>query len=68
MLMLAQPAGSNSSLCRWDRGKLASIDNLVLLTFDEAEAHEDKTLEQVQQEDPEMHAYVTRLLAAVPSA
>ena len=53
---------------RWDKGKPASVHNLVLLSFDEAEAHEARTLRQVQEEQPEMFAYVSRLLAALPGA
>lgn len=37
--------------CRWDKDRPATVDNVVLLTFDEAEAHENSELEAVQQND-----------------
>lgn len=51
--------------CRWDRGKPAALDNLVLLTFEEAEAHDSTDLEQLQQQDSEYFAYVDQLLAGL---
>ena len=40
-------------VCRWDREQPPTVDNLVLLTFEEAEAHEWSHLTQVQQGDPQ---------------
>jgi hypothetical protein len=49
-------------LTRWDRSKPPTVDNLVLLTGEEAEAHDATGLEQLQQQEPEFVAQVERLL------
>lgn len=41
-------------MCRWDREQPPTVDNLVLLTFEEAEAHEGSDLEGIQQRDPQL--------------
>ena len=41
------------------------VDNLVLLTFDEAGAHEDSDLETVKSTDPEFFAGVTAIVGRV---
>lgn len=53
---------ANLHLTRWDRSKAATVDNLVLLTAEEAEAHDAVGLEQLQQQEPEFVAQVERLL------
>ena len=35
-----------SGRCRWDACQQADIDNLVLLTFDEADQHDEQLKEQ----------------------
>lgn len=53
-------------LCfRWDAAKGADIDNLVLLTFDEADQHDESQGRDMQ---PEIHQYVTSRLKLVQSA
>jgi hypothetical protein len=47
---------------RWDHSRPPSIDNLVLLTFDEAEEHEATTLEEIAAKEPEFFALVTTVL------
>ena len=56
------------ALRRWDRRKPAAVDNLVLLTCEEADAHDARTLEETQQRDPDCYAYVSKLLASVRGA
>ena len=41
------------SQCRWDRDCPPTVDNLVLLTFQEAEAQEGSLLTDIQQTDSE---------------
>ncbi|CAL5228157.1 g11237 [Coccomyxa viridis] len=41
------------TLTRWDGEHPSTVDNLVLLTFQEAEAHECSNLKDVKQTDPE---------------
>ncbi|KAH7446470.1 hypothetical protein KP509_01G058000 [Ceratopteris richardii] len=53
---------SNLRLTRWDATKPASPDNLILLTFKEAEEHESKTLEKIRSSEPEFYEMVTRIL------
>lgn len=49
---------------RWDRRKPATVDNLVLLTTDEADAHEAvDDLEALRRREPEFCAFVERTLA-----
>lgn len=49
-------------LTRWDRSKPPTVDNLVLLTSEEADVHDATGLEQLQQQEPEFVAQVERLL------
>ncbi|GFY87635.1 NAD(P)-binding Rossmann-fold superfamily protein [Actinidia rufa] len=49
-------------LGRWDREKPASISNLILLRFKEADEHELRTLEDVKDKEPEFFARVTSVL------
>lgn len=51
--------------CRWDKRRPAAVDNLVLLTFDEAGAHEDSDLESVKSADPKFFDRVTAILGRV---
>lgn len=44
--------------CRWDVAQPADVGNLVLLTFAEAEAHEDADLAVLRQTEPEFVAFV----------
>ena len=44
--------------CRWDKERPATVDNLVLLTFDEAEAHETSDLENTQRNDSQFYERV----------
>ena len=41
------------------------MDNLILLTFQEAELHEATTLADIQETDPAFFDHVTRVLRAV---
>ena len=43
------------------------MDNLVLLTFQEAEQHETSALFDIQKDEPEFFMRVTRVLKAVES-
>ena len=43
----------------------ATVDNLVLLTFDEAEAHESQHLEDIKRSDPGFAAFVEQVLQQV---
>jgi hypothetical protein len=47
---------------RWDRSKAATADNLVLLTAEEANAHDAASLQQLQQQEPAFVAHVEQLL------
>ncbi|XP_057492640.1 tRNA threonylcarbamoyladenosine dehydratase 2 isoform X1 [Actinidia eriantha] len=49
-------------LVRWDRAKPASISNLILLRFKEADEHELRTLEDVKDKEPEFFARVASVL------
>ncbi|KAK9837825.1 hypothetical protein WJX74_005880 [Apatococcus lobatus] len=53
------------TLTRWDSSQEASMDNLILLTFQEAEAHEASTLTNIQEAEPAFFNHVTRVLQAV---
>ena len=53
------------SSCRWDEENQPTIDNLVLMTFDEAEAHETAGLRAVREADPDFAARVERTLRRV---
>lgn len=50
---------------RWDRSKPPTLDNLVLLSSEEAEQHDATGLQQLQQQEPEFVAKVERLLDQV---
>jgi hypothetical protein len=53
--------------CRWDASKPATVDNLVLLTMDEADAHEALPggLQELQASEPAFVAKVERVLDRV---
>lgn len=55
---------ANLHFTRWDRRKPPTVDNLVLLTDEEAEAHDTLPdgLEALQQQEPEFVARVEQLL------
>ncbi len=48
---------------RWDQKRPATVDNLVLLTFGEAEQHEGMTPEDVKTEDPDFFRRVQQGIA-----
>lgn len=50
------------TLTRWDRSKPASVTNLILLKFKEAEEHENMTLEEIKLREPVFYAMVTNVL------
>lgn len=50
---------------RWDRERPATVDNLVLLTFEEAEQHEGMTPNDVRAADLEFFERVQRGFARV---
>ncbi|KAI8030161.1 tRNA threonylcarbamoyladenosine dehydratase 2 [Camellia lanceoleosa] len=49
-------------LVRWDSAKPASISNLILLRFKEADEHELRTLEEIKGKEPEFFSRVTSVL------
>lgn len=49
-------------LVRWDRAQPASVANLILLKFKEADEHEQRTLDDIQKEEPEFFTRVTSVL------
>lgn len=49
-------------LVRWDRAKPASVSNLILLRFKEADEHELRTLEDVKEKEPDFFTRVTSVL------
>ncbi|KAL6228340.1 hypothetical protein ACLB2K_002290 [Fragaria x ananassa] len=49
-------------LVRWDREKPASVFNLILLKFIEADEHESSSLEDIKEGEPEFFARVTSIL------
>ncbi|KAL5574331.1 hypothetical protein UlMin_023928 [Ulmus minor] len=49
-------------LVRWDREKPASVSNLVLLKFEEADEHESRTLDDIKENEPEFFSRVTAVL------
>lgn len=49
-------------LVRWDRLKPASVTNLILLKFDEADEHESMKLEEIKEREPEFFQRVTDVL------
>lgn len=48
--------------CRWDTTQDADMDNLVLLTFDEADAHDEHALDDL---DNNFRDYVEQRLKVV---
>lgn len=49
-------------LVRWDQTKPASVSNLILLRFKEADEHESMTLEDVKEKEPEFYTRITSVL------
>ncbi|KAF8378813.1 hypothetical protein HHK36_030162 [Tetracentron sinense] len=49
-------------LVRWDRTKPASVSNLILLKFKEADEHESRTLDDIEEKEPEFFVRVTSVL------
>ncbi|KAK9272877.1 hypothetical protein L1049_003256 [Liquidambar formosana] len=49
-------------LVRWDRAKPASLSNLILLKFREADEHELWTLDDIRENEPEFFMRVTSVL------
>ncbi|KAM3344707.1 hypothetical protein BC332_13346 [Capsicum chinense] len=49
-------------LVRWDNTKPASVSNLILLRFKEADEHESRSLEDIKEEEPEFFVRVTTVL------
>ncbi|XP_060213162.1 tRNA threonylcarbamoyladenosine dehydratase [Lycium barbarum] len=49
-------------LVRWDKTKPASVSNLLLLRFKEADEHESRSLEDIKDEEPEFFVRVTNVL------
>jgi hypothetical protein len=56
---------ANLTFTRWDASKPATADNLVLLSKDEADAHDELTLAELQRKEPEFVAKVEVLLDRV---
>ncbi|GAQ80166.1 NAD(P)-binding Rossmann-fold superfamily protein [Klebsormidium nitens] len=55
-------AMAHMCLTRWDASKPPTIDNLIMLTFEEAEAHEARTLADIASSEPQFYAMVTAVL------
>ncbi|KAK9034908.1 hypothetical protein V6N11_076960 [Hibiscus sabdariffa] len=49
-------------LVRWDQAKPASVSNLVLLKFKEADEHEQRSLDDIKENEPEFFNRVTSML------
>ncbi|KAJ6738504.1 TRNA THREONYLCARBAMOYLADENOSINE DEHYDRATASE [Salix koriyanagi] len=49
-------------LVRWDKEKPASVSNLILLKFKEADEHEMRTLEEIKELEPEFYERVESAL------
>ncbi|KAF3331565.1 hypothetical protein FCM35_KLT02971 [Carex littledalei] len=49
-------------LVRWDKSIPATVSNLILLKFTEADAHESTSLDQIKEEEPEFYTMVIRVL------
>ncbi|XP_021600052.1 tRNA threonylcarbamoyladenosine dehydratase isoform X1 [Manihot esculenta] len=49
-------------LVRWDMTKPASVSNLILLKFKEADEHESRTLDDIKENEPEFFNQVTAVL------
>lgn len=52
-------------LTRWDSAKPPTVDNLVLLTAEEADAHDLQDLQELRRDEPALALRVERLLDAV---
>eukprot|EP00873_Tetraselmis_striata_P028405 jgi/Tetstr1/448669/TSEL_035911.t3 len=52
----------NLFLTRWDSSKPATVDNLVLLDREEADAHDDIKLEDLRASDPDFCRHVDQIL------
>lgn len=57
-----------SSSDRWDRDKPPHPNNLILLTSDEAEEHDQNNLQALTQKEPEFVTYVRNILDLVSDA
>jgi molybdopterin/thiamine biosynthesis adenylyltransferase len=55
----------NLVLTRWDRARNGCVDNLVLLTRDEAEKHDGCDFEQLKIKEPEFVEFVEKKLARI---
>ncbi|XP_068659175.1 tRNA threonylcarbamoyladenosine dehydratase isoform X2 [Aristolochia californica] len=53
---------NNLMLVRWDQAKPASVSNLILLTFKEAEEHELTTPDAIREKEPKLYARVKSVL------
>mmetsp|Transcript_24269 Transcript_24269/g.76364 ORF Transcript_24269/g.76364 Transcript_24269/m.76364 type:complete len:106 (+) Transcript_24269:1115-1432(+) len=52
------------TLVRWDAARPATVDNLVLLTFDEADAHKAiPSLADLEAREPQFYAFVEGVLS-----
>lgn len=49
-------------LVRWDRGKPASVSNLILLRFEEADEHESMSLADIRKDEPEFFMRISSML------
>ncbi|KAJ8542004.1 hypothetical protein K7X08_016870 [Anisodus acutangulus] len=49
-------------LVRWDKTRPASVSNLILLRFKEADEHESRSLEDIKEEEPDFFVRVTTVL------
>lgn len=58
-------ATAHLHLTRWDSSRPPTVDNLVLLSQEEAEEHDKLGLQHWQHHDPELVARVERLLDVV---
>ncbi len=50
---------------RWDSQEEATMDNLVLLTFEEAERHDTSNLTEIEEQDPMFFQHVQHILKAL---
>lgn len=58
-------ATAHLHLTRWERAAPPTVDNLVLLTAEEADAHDAASLQELRASDPQFVARVEGLLDAV---
>ncbi|XP_050228055.1 tRNA threonylcarbamoyladenosine dehydratase 2 isoform X1 [Mercurialis annua] len=49
-------------LVRWDKAKPASVSNLILLKFQEADEHEPRTLDEIKENEPEFFERIASVL------